>query len=94
MSKTKLEIEYTTDGLNTLASVKTRQGTKHRTISLPKKVQEYGDANGYSSLHLEYSQDHLMIRAGYYGEILMDLDINGTHNNEYIRTIVSYEWLD
>lgn len=91
MSYTKLEIRYTTDGINTSASVKTRQGEKHRTIALPKKVQEYGDRYGYSSLRLEYSLDHLIIKGG--SEVLMDLDINGTNNNEYIRSIVSYEWL-
>ena len=92
MSKTKLKIVYTTDGLNTKASVNTRQGDKYRTIALPKKVQEYGDEHSYSSLSLDYSGDHLIIRGG--GETLMDLDINGTNNNEYIRSIVSYEWLD
>ena len=59
---------------------------------LPKKVQEYGDEHGYGSLSLDYSGDHLIIRGG--GDTLMDLDINGTNNNEYIRDIVSYEWLD
>lgn len=93
MSYTKLNIRYTTDGLNTKASVNTRQGEKHRTIALPKKVQEYGDAHDYSSLYLDYSEDHLLIKTGYCGETLMDLDINGTNNNEYIRSIVSYEWL-
>lgn len=92
MSYTKLSVRYTTDGLNTENYwVKTRQGEKHRTIALPKKVQEYGDAHGYSSLRLDYSRDHLLIKGG--GEVLMDLDINGTNNNEYIRSIVSYEWL-
>ena len=92
MSKTKLKIVYVTDGRNTKASVNTRQGEKYRTIALPKKVQEYGDKNGYSSLYLDYSLDHLIIRGG--GETLMDLDINGTNNDEWIRGIVSYEWLD
>ena len=47
MSYTKLNIRYTTDGINTESlGVKTRQGEKHRTIALPKKVQEYGDAHG------------------------------------------------
>ena len=92
MSYTKLKIVYTTDGINTNASVKTRDGEKHRTIALPKKVQEYGDAHGYSSLNLSYSGDHLIIKGRNY-ETLMDLDINGTNNNEYIRSIVSYEWL-
>ena len=92
MSKTKLKIVYKTDGVNTKASVNTRQGDKHRTIALPKKVQEYGDKNGYSSLSLDYNNDHLIICGG--GDTLMDLDINGTNNDEWIRGIISYEWLD
>ena len=91
MSYTKLNIRYKTDGINTEAFVNTRQGEKHRTIALPKKVQEYGDAHGYASLSLSYHGDHLLIKGG--GKTLMDLDINGTNNNEYIRSIVSYEWL-
>lgn len=91
MSYTKLEIRYTTDGVNTQACVNTRQGEKHRTISLPKKVQEYGDRYGYSSLTVTYSLDHLIIR--YDNTVLMDTDINGSNNNEYIRSIVSYEWM-
>ena len=92
MSYTKLNIRYTTDGINTESlGVKTREGEKHRTIALPKKVQEYGDAHGYSSLRLDYYRNHLLIKGG--GETLMNLDINGTNNNEYIRRIVSYEWL-
>ena len=92
MSKTKLKIVYTADGLNTKASVNTRRGEKHRTIALPKKVQEYGDKYGYCVLSLDYNKDHLIIRSC--SETLMDLDINGTNNNEYITSIVSYEWLD
>lgn len=90
MSYTKLEIRYTTDGINTQASVNTRDGEKHRTLALPKKVQEYGDRYGYSSLTVTYSLDHLIIKYG--STVLMDTDINGTNNNEYIRSIVSYEW--
>lgn len=91
MSYTKLELRYTTDGVNTQASVNTRDGEKHRTITLPQKVQNYGDRYGYDSLSIEYNQDHLIIKYG--DTILMDQDINGTNNNEYIREIVSYEWL-
>ena len=91
MSYTKLEIRYTTDGVNTQADVNTRDGEKHRTITLPQKVQNYGDRYGYDSLSIEYNQDHLIIKYG--DTILMDQDINGTNNNEYIREIVSYEWL-
>jgi hypothetical protein len=90
MSYTKLEIRYTTDGINTQASVNTRDGEKHRTLALPKKVQEYGDKYGYSSLTISYDCDHLIIKYG--STVLMDTDINGTNNNEYIRRIVSYEW--
>ncbi|MBO5673437.1 MAG: leucine-rich repeat protein [Paludibacteraceae bacterium] len=91
MSYTKLDLRYTTDGINTQASVNTRQGEKHRTIALPKKVQEYGDRYGYESLEITFELDHLIIK--YDGTVLMDMDINGTNNNEYIKSIVSYEWL-
>lgn len=91
MSYTKLDVRYVTDGSNTLANVNTRQGKKHRTITLHQKVQKYGDRYGYDSLSIEYSQDHLIIKYG--DTILFDQDINGTNNNEYIREIVSYEWL-
>ena len=91
MSYTKLDLRYTTDGINTQASVNTRQGEKHRTIALPKKVQEYGDRYGYESLEITFELDHLIIK--YDGTVLMDVDINGTNNNEYISTIESYEWL-
>jgi len=90
MSYSKLEVRYTTDGINTRASVNTRQGEKHKTITLSKKVQEYGDRYGYSSISVGYSYDHIILRGG--GEVLFDQDINGTNNNEYIRSIVSYEW--
>ena len=92
MSYTKLKITYYTDGVNTQSyGVKTRQGNKHRTLALPQKVQEYGDKYGYNNISLTYSGDHLILRGGY--EDLMDIDINGTNNNEYIRGIVSHEWL-
>ena len=90
MSYSKLKITYYTDGLNTNASVNTRQGNKHRTLALPQKVQEYGDKYGYSGITFDYSLDHLILKGG--SEVLMDIDINGTNNNEYIRGIVSYEW--
>lgn len=91
MSYTKLKVVYLTDGCNTKADVKTREGEKHRTLALPKKVQEYGDMHGYDSLTFAFEGDHLIINGG--TERLMDLDINGTNNNEYISSIVSYEWL-
>ena len=92
MSYSKLKITYYTDGVNTQSyGVKTRQGNKHRTLALPQKVQEYGDKYGYHNISLTDSGDHLILRGGY--EDLMDIDINGTNNNEYIRGIVSHEWL-
>ena len=42
-------------------------------------------------MKIDYSYDHLIIRGG--GEVLMDIEINRTNNNEYIRSIVSYDWL-
>lgn len=90
MSYSKLEIRYTTDGLNTKASVNTRTGEKHRTIGLSKKVQEYGDRYGYENIVIDYSGDHVILKGG--GETLMDQDINGANNNEYICSIVSHEW--
>ncbi len=92
MSYTKIRVNYTTDGLNTKACVNTRKDVvKKATLPLPKKLQEYGNKYGYHSLSVTYSLDHLIIRGG--GEELMNLDINGTDNNEYIKRIVSYEWL-
>lgn len=91
ISYTKLKITYYTDGVNTRSYVNTRQGDKYKTLSLPQKVQEFGDRNGYGSISIDYSLDHLILKG--HGEVLMDIDINGTNNNEYIRGIVSYEWL-
>lgn len=91
MSYTKLEIRYTTDGVNTQADVNTRDGEKHRTLALPKKVQEYGDKYGYDTLTLNYNGDRLIIKHD--DTVLMDTDINGTNSNEYITSIVSYEWM-
>jgi hypothetical protein len=51
MSYSKLEIRYLTDGCNSQANVNTREGEKHRTLALPKKVQEYGNEHGYSADH-------------------------------------------
>lgn len=91
MSYSKIDIHYTTDGVNTLKNVNTRTGVKHKVISLPEKVQKYGDRYGYSALTITYAHDHVIIKGG--SEVLLDRDINGTNNNEYIRSIVSYEWL-
>lgn len=89
MSYSKLEVRFIGDGAP-CNGTKARDGEKKRVISLPKRVQEYGDRYGYSSLTVTYSLDHLIIKYG--STVLMDTDINGTNNNEYIRSIVSYEW--
>lgn len=84
---------YLIFSINTYSSVNTRAaGTvKKKTITLPKKVQEFGDKRGYYNIFITHHQDQLILRGG--GETLMDLDINGTNNNEYIRSIVKTEWL-
>lgn len=91
MSYTKLEIHYTTDGINTQASVNTRDGIKKKTLTISKKVQEYGDKYGYSKINVDYNLDHIILKGGY--EVLQDQDINGSNNNEYIRSIVDIKWL-
>ena len=90
MSYSKLKITYYTDGVNTNASVNTRQGNKHRTLALPQTVQEYGDKYGYSRITIDYLWDRLILKGG--GEVLMDVDINGTDRWNGIERIVSYEW--
>lgn len=92
MSYTKIDIRYTTDGINSVSSVNTRQGEKHKTLALSKKVQKYGDEYGYYSINIKFSLDHIILES-VSGEVLQDQDINGTNNNEYIRSIVSYDWL-
>lgn len=89
MSYTKIRIEYYGDGI-AWNGRNTRQGVlKKATIALPKKVTEYGDAHGYSSLSVSKCADHLIIRGG--GETLMDKDINAS-SQEYIKQLVSYDW--
>lgn len=91
MSYTKVEIHYTTDGINTKTYGNTRDGIKKKTLAISKKVQEYGDKYGYSSIKFSYSDDHIILRGG--GVVLQDQDINGSNNNEYIRSIVKTNWL-
>ena len=93
MSYSKLEVRFIGDGLR-MDGHNARGGEKKRVITLPKKVIEYGDRHGYSSLYVTYDCDHLIIKGGRYGEVLFDRDINGEDNREYIRDIVSYEWID
>ncbi len=90
MSYSKLEVRFIGDGAP-CNGTKARDGEKKRVISLPKRVQEYGDRYGYSSLTVTYNRDHLIIKGG--GEVLFDRDINGDANIEYITRIVDYTWL-
>ena len=91
MSYTKIRVRYYGDGINSNQSVNTRQGVvKKVTITLPKRVIEYGDKHGYSYMHVTHNEDHIIIRAC--GETLLDQDINGG-SNEWIKRIVDYEWL-
>lgn len=91
MSYSKLVVHYTTDGFFTIAAG-TAGKVKKKTITLPKKVQEYGDSHGYSSISISYRLDHIILEGG--NETLMDLDIiNGTNYLESITSIVSTEWI-
>ena len=92
MSYTKLEVRFMGDGVPCNGR-NARSGEKKRVVSLPKKVQEYGDRYGYYSLDVTYYQDHLIIK-GRGGEVLFDRDINGDANMEYITGIFDYTWLD
>lgn len=85
MSYSKIEIHYWGDQQESDA-----KKPKTKTISLNKKVQDYGDFFGYYLLSVGSYQDHLIIR-NVSGEVLMDKDINGD-SYEWISVIVSYEW--
>ncbi|MCR4665144.1 MAG: hypothetical protein K5660_07235 [Paludibacteraceae bacterium] len=90
MSYSKIRVYYYGDGIS-LDGTNTRQGVEKKiTITLPKKVVEYGDRYGYGSLSISYSGDHIIIRGG--GDTLMDQDFNGA-SKEYITRITRYEWL-
>lgn len=85
----KIQIRYYGDGVNFYSNA--RQGMlKTVTITLPKRVIEYGDKYGYSSMRVDYHADHIIITGG--GETLLNKDINGG-SNEYITSIAGYEWL-
>ncbi len=91
MSYTKIQVRYYGDGLNTRQSVNTRKDVEKKvTITLPKRVIEYGDKHGYYSMRVGFCSDHIIITGS--GETLLDKDINGG-SNEYITRIVDYEWL-
>lgn len=90
MSYSKIRVFYHGDGIS-LTSTEARQDVQKKiTLPLPQKAIKYGDAHGYSSISVDYSLDHIILRGG--GETLMDVDING-ESREYIRRIDSYEWL-
>ena len=90
MSYSKIQVRYYGDGL-ACNGRNTRQDVEKKvTITLPKRVIEYGDKYGYSRLSVDYNRDHIIITGG--GETLLDKDINGG-SIEYIKRIVGYEWL-
>lgn len=90
MSYSKIQIRYYGDGVNYFGNA--RQGMlKTVTITLPKRVIEYGDKYGYSKMSVDYYFDRIIIVGGD-GETLLDKDINGG-SNEYIKRIAGYEWL-
>ena len=90
MSYSRIRVYYYGDGLSCDGTA-TRQGVEKKiTLDLPKRVIAYGDAHGYSSLSVDYSRDHIIIRGGY--TTLMDTDFNGS-SSEYIKRITRYEWL-
>lgn len=74
--------------------VSTGNKVSKKTIALPKKVTEYGDANGYDSIKV-VPHGYMLKLLGSNGEILMDKDIFGWSNANVltcISTITSYEW--
>ena len=90
MSYSKIRVFYHGDGIS-LTSTNARQDVQKKiTLPLPKKVINYGETHGYSSIRVDYHQDHIILKGG--GETLMDVDFNG-ESKEYIRRIDSYEWL-
>jgi len=89
---TSVMMEYYGDGLNSKTMYGgTRDGLKHRQVSVPKKVQEYGNKYGYSKLSFSFYGDHLVIYGG--GSCLMDKDFNGAASDEFITSIVSIKWM-
>ncbi len=90
MSYSKIQVRYYGDGI-ACTGRNTRQDVEKKvTITLPKRVIEYGDKYGYSNMRVSCSLDHIIIKGG--GETLLDKDINGG-SSEYITRIVDYEWL-
>ena len=89
---TKVEIQYTGDGLNTSQNINTRQNViKKKLLPLNKKAQDYGYTHGWNSLNISYSCDHIIIKIEGTSTKLQDNDIN-EGSNEYICSIVSYTW--
>lgn len=91
-SASKIRVHYYGDGLNTNQCVDTRQGVvKKVTLSLPNRVKEFGAKFGFNNIEVDWSLDHLVLRGR--GKVLMDKDING-ESNEYIKSIVRWEWIE
>lgn len=91
MSYSKIQVRYYGDGIS-LTGVQAREGMlKKVTLTLPKRVIEYGDEHGYYSIRVDYDCDHLILKAAD-GKVLLDKDINAG-SKEYIRQIVDYDWM-
>lgn len=92
VSYSKIQVQYHGDGLNTRQCVNTRQGVvKKVTLPLTNRVKEYGDEFGYDTIEVGFNGDHLILTGG--GKVLLDNDING-ESNEYIESIVEWQWIE
>jgi hypothetical protein len=64
---------------------------KKVTLPLTNRVKEYGDEFGYDTIEVGFNGDHLILTGG--GKVLLDNDING-ESNEYIESIVEWQWIE
>ena len=78
----KLEIHY--------ISTEGRETPKRKIISIPQNIQEFAIRFGYDKLKVSYSCEYICIK---YGNVtLIEKDIIGS-SMEYIRNLLSYEWI-
>ena len=88
----KVLVRYYGDGVNSRQDVNTRQDViRKRTITLPNKVKAFGEEFGYDAIQFGFNGDRLFMTGN--GNTLLDIDVNG-ESNEYIESIVDWEWLD
>lgn len=90
-SYSKIQIRYYGDGVNSRQDVNTRQNVvKKVTLALPNRVKAFGEEFGYDAIQINFNGDHIMLIGN--GNTLLDNDING-ESNEYVESIVDWEWL-